>query len=237
MVLTNSISDISGIDFKEGQTLLVDKPFDWTSFDVVNKLRYSISHRFGYKKIKVGHAGTLDPRATGLLILCTGKFTKKIESFQGLPKAYVSKIKFGGTTPSYDAESEPDHLFPTDHITKDNLTMAMKSFIGESQQIPPLYSAVKIKGQPAYKLARRGKDIVLKPRPISIYKFDLLEYNLPEIETYVECSKGTYIRSLAHDLGKSLESGAYLSGLRRTKIGEYDVKDAFPLDSLVDMLK
>ncbi|MEN0050536.1 MAG: tRNA pseudouridine(55) synthase TruB [Bacteroidota bacterium] len=217
--------------------LLVDKPKEWTSFDVVNKLRSTIRKKLGIKKIKVGHAGTLDPMATGLLIICTGKFTKQLSEYQGMPKEYTGTLHLGATTPSYDAETAIDAQFPTDHITYELLEQARQQFLGDIEQKPPIFSAIKVDGQPLYKKARKGESVEIKSRPVKIYDFDLLSKDLPNIDFEVKCSKGTYIRSLAYDFGKAVESGAYLTGLRRTKIGEYDVKDAWSLEELVEKIK
>ncbi len=214
-------------DYLSGAVLLVDKPQGWTSFDVVNKIRWRLRHITGVKKIKVGHAGTLDPMATGLLIICTGKATKSITQFQELPKTYTGTLKLGATTPSYDAETEEDRQYPWEHISEEDLELARQKFIGKIEQIPPMYSAVKVKGQPLYKLARKGKTIERKARQIEIYDFAFRQIRLPYIDFEVQCSKGTYIRSLAHDFGQSLESGACLTALRRTAIGGHSVDDAF----------
>ena len=221
---------------KEGKILFIDKPYHWTSFDVVNKLKALLQHRLGMKKVKVGHAGTLDPLATGLLIVCTGKATKKIEQFQVLDKTYTGTFFVGKSTPSYDLETKPDKDYPADHITKELANEATKLFIGEQQQIPPLYSAKKIAGERAYTFAREGKDVVLAANTIHIKKFEITSFDLPEVGFRVVCSKGTYIRSLARDFGESLKSGAYLSELRRTHIGEHDVDDAKSIQSMVDMI-
>lgn len=214
-------------DYLSGAVLLVDKPQGWTSFDVVNKIRWRLRHITGVKKIKVGHAGTLDPMATGLLIICTGKATKSITQFQDLPKTYTGTLKLGATTPSYDAETEEDRQFPWQHLSHEDLERARQKFTGKIEQIPPMYSAVKVKGQPLYKLARKGKTIERKARQIEIYDFAFRQIQLPYIDFEVQCSKGTYIRSLAHDFGQNLGSGAYLTALRRTAIGEYSVDEAF----------
>jgi len=223
-------------DFQKGAVLLVDKPTGWTSFDVVNKIRYKIKHLLGVKKIKVGHAGTLDPMATGLLILCTGKFTKRITEFQNQPKTYTGTFVLGATTPSFDLETEVDETYPTEHITPELLEQARQQFLGEIEQVPPMFSAIKVDGQPLYKKARKGQTVTVNPRPVHIYEFELTDINLPEVSFKVNCSKGTYIRSLAHDFGKAVRSGAYLKNLRRTKIGEYHVDDAWQLDDLVTAL-
>jgi len=223
-------------DFQKGAVLLVDKPQAWTSFDVVNKVRYKIKHRLGVKKIKVGHAGTLDPMATGLLILCTGKFTKRITEFQNLPKTYTGTLTLGATTPSYDLETEIDETFPTDHITPELIEEARQQFLGEIEQVPPMFSAIKVDGQPLYKKARKGVSVIVQPRPVHMYEFELTDIKLPDITFKVKCSKGTYIRSLAHDFGKAVRSGAYLKSLRRTQIGDHHVKDAWQLEDLVAAL-
>ena len=224
------------MDFQAGEVLFIDKPVDWTSFDVVNKIRFLLKRHLGIKKIKVGHAGTLDPLATGLVIVCTGKFTKRIDEYQGMTKEYIANVRFGATTPTYDLESEPDKTFPFEHITKEKLLAALDKFSGEIDQIPPAYSAIKIKGRKAYELARRGDKIELKARKVTIYEMELLEFNLPDAVVRVRCSKGTYIRSLAHDIGKALDSGAHLTGLRRTKIGDFSVEDAMDVRDLGELL-
>jgi tRNA pseudouridine55 synthase len=220
-------------DFKAGALLLVDKPKTWTSFDVVNKLRFRIKHSISVKKIKVGHSGTLDPMATGLLLICTGKFTKKLAEFQGLSKVYTGTIKLGATTASYDAESKEDEMFPLDDITPEKIEQARQQFLGKIDQIPPMFSAIKVDGQPLYKKARKGETIEIKPRPVEIYKFEITNINMPYLDFKVACSKGTYIRSLAYDLGRALNNGAYLSDLRRTKIGDYSIEKAWDLDELL----
>lgn len=224
-------------EFLAGQVLLIDKPVNWTSFDVVNKIRYSLKKYCGVKKIKVGHAGTLDPLATGLLIVCTGKFTKKIDEFQGMPKAYRAKIKFGEETPSFDAETEVSKSYPTDSITIEEVEECVHSFIGKIEQVPPIYSAIKKEGRKLYELAREGEEVKIKARQVEITKFDLVENNWPEITADIECSKGTYIRSLAHDLGKKLNNGAHLSGLVRTSIGQYQVSDAQSVSEFLEALQ
>lgn len=221
------------MDFLKGAFLLVNKPNGWTSFDVVNKIRYKIKHKLKIKKVKVGHAGTLDPLATGLLIICTGKFTKKLAEFQGLKKEYTGTITLGGTTPSFDKETEVDKVFPTEHITSHKLEEARQQFLGDLEQLPPMFSAIKVDGQPLYKKARRGIMVEVKPRPVHIYDFDFLNVDMPEIDFQVTCSKGTYIRSLAHDFGKAVRSGGYLSQLCRTSIGKYQLKDAWDLEDLM----
>ena len=223
----------SKYDFKEGALLLVDKPKDWTSFDVVNKIRYSLKFKLGVKKIKVGHSGTLDPMATGLLIVCTGKFTKRLEGLQNLAKIYTGTITLGATTPSFDAESEIEATFPTDHISEEMIQSAQKHFLGDLQQVPPIFSAIKVDGQPLYKKARKGIKVEIKPRPVHIYQFDFQRIAIPEIDFVVKCSKGTYIRSLANDFGKALNSGAHLTSLCRNQIGDFSLKDAWKLSDLI----
>lgn len=226
-----------GRSFIEGSCLLVDKPTGWTSFDVVNKIRSSLKFNLGIKKIKVGHAGTLDPLATGLLIICTGKFTKKLADYQGLTKEYVGTFTFGETTPSYDAETEPDASYPTEHITPKMLEKTRKKFLGKLEQLPPMYSAIKVDGQPLYKKARKGEKVEVMPRKVKIFEFELTDVQMPHVKFRVKCSKGTYIRSLAHDFGKALGSGAYLSSLRRTKVGDFKVEDAWDLENLIDRIE
>lgn len=223
--------------FKEGQVLLIDKPLTWTSFQVVNKIRWEIRQRFKIKKIKVGHAGTLDPLATGLLILCTGKFTKKIDQFQAQIKEYTGEITLGATTPSYDLESEIDKEFPTEHITEEAIHNTTKKFIGEIDQKPPIFSALKKDGKRLYELARAGEEVEVKSRKIAISEFEITNIDFPKVEFRVVCSKGTYIRSLAYDFGLALDSGAHLSALRRTKIGDFSVADAHVLDTYIQELQ
>jgi tRNA pseudouridine55 synthase len=228
---------LQNLDFQAGTTLLVDKPQGWTSFDVVNKIRHRLKRITGIKRIKVGHAGTLDPLATGLLIICTGKFTKKLTDFQGLDKEYTGTFRFGGTTPSYDAETEVDQEFPYEHITQEALEAARQQFVGTIQQIPPMFSAIKVDGQPLYKRARKGEKIEIKARTVHLYEFDLTEVSLPEVSFRLRCSKGTYVRSLAHDMGQVLDSGAYLTALRRTQVGPFRIEDAWDLEALIDQLQ
>ncbi len=213
-------------DFLNGQILLIDKPLEWSSFQAVNALKWAIRKKFQLKKIKIGHAGTLDPLATGLLIICTGKFTKKIPELQGQVKEYTGTITLGATRPSYDMETEINETFPTEHITNDAIYAATKQFLGEIDQVPPVFSALKKDGKRLYELAREGKEVEIKSRKIVISEFEITRIELPEVDFRVVCSKGTYIRSLAHDFGKALDSGAYLSALRRTKIGDFNVDNA-----------
>ncbi|EFR54234.1 tRNA pseudouridine synthase B [Bacteroides fragilis 3_1_12] len=208
------------MNFKEGEVLYFNKPLGWTSFKVVGHARYHICRRIKVKKLKVGHAGTLDPLATGVMIVCTGKATKRIEEFQYHTKEYVATIRLGATTPSYDLEHEIDATYPTEHITRELVEETLKTFVGEIQQIPPAFSACKVDGARAYDLARKGQEVELKPKLLVIDEIELLECNLPEIKIRVVCSKGTYIRALARDIGEALQSGAHLTGLIRTRVGE-----------------
>lgn len=218
-------------DFLNGQLLLIDKPLGWSSFQAVNKLKWVIRKKFDLKKIKIGHAGTLDPLATGLLLICTGKFTKTIEGLQGQVKEYTGTISLGATTPSYDLETEIDATFPITHISKGMIEKAADTFTGEIEQIPPIFSALKKDGKRLYEYAREGVSVEIKKRKITISEFEITHIQLPEIQFRVVCSKGTYIRSLAYDFGKALNSGGHLSELRRTKIGDYNVDNALgPLD-------
>ncbi|MEE9362566.1 MAG: tRNA pseudouridine(55) synthase TruB [Cellulophaga sp.] len=213
-------------EFLDGQLLLIDKPLNWTSFQAVNAIKWAIRRKFELKKMKVGHAGTLDPLATGLLLICTGKFTKKITELQGQVKEYTGTITVGGTTPSYDLETEIDQKFPIDHITKELIKETTKQFIGSIEQIPPIFSALKKEGKRLYEYAREGKTVEIKPRTVEVLTFEITQVNLPEISFRIICSKGTYIRSIANDFGKALNSGGHLSSLRRTKIGDYNVNNA-----------
>jgi len=223
-------------DFQNGKVLLIDKQLTWTSFQVVNKIRWLIKQHFGIKKIKVGHAGTLDPLATGLLILCTGKFTKKIETYQAQVKEYTGTITLGGTTASYDLESEIDQTFDYSEITSEAIKDATQQFIGEIQQQPPVFSALKKDGKRLYEYARAGEEVEIPTRTIHISEFEITNIELPNVEFRVVCSKGTYIRSLAHDFGKALNNGAHLSALRRTKIGDFSVADAVGISEFEDDL-
>lgn len=217
--------------YRDGQVLLFDKPLNWTSFDVVKKLKAQFRHHLKLKRFKVGHAGTLDPLATGLLIVCTGKYTKRIQEIQDASKEYIAEVTLGASRPSYDMETEVDQNFETNHITEEKILNVLKEqFTGEIDQFPPMFSALKVGGKKAYDLARAGKEIELKSRRLTIYEIELLECELPVLKLRIHCSKGTYIRSIAHDLGKALDSGAYLSGLRRTKIGDFNVSDAMNPD-------
>lgn len=225
------MNSLSKDDFLEGQLLLIDKPLGWTSFQAVNKLKWAIRKKFHLKKIKIGHAGTLDPLATGLLLICTGKFTKKIIDLQGLVKEYTGTITLGATTPSFDLETDINETYATDHITDQLIHETTSRFIGEIEQVPPVFSALKKDGKRLYEYAREGKKVEIKKRLITISEFEISAINLPEIDFRVVCSKGTYIRSLANDFGKALQSGGHLSALRRTKIGDFNVNKA--LDPIV----
>lgn len=223
-------------EFKEGQVLLIDKPLEWTSFQVVNKLRWKIRKTFDIKKIKVGHAGTLDPLATGLLVLCTGKMTKQIDTFQAQIKEYTGTIVLGSSTPSFDLETEIDQHYPTEHITEALIHETTKQFLGEIEQFPPVFSAIKKDGKRLYEFAREGKEVTIKSRKITIQEFEITKINGLEVEFRVVCSKGTYIRSLANDFGKAMNSGSHLSVLRRTKIGNFDVNNAMSVDDFINAL-
>ena len=223
-------------EFQEGKTLLIDKPYRWTSFDAVNKMRWHLKQTLGVKNIKVGHAGTLDPLATGLLIICTGKHTKLIESYMVGEKTYTGTFLLGKTTPCYDLEKDFDAEFPVDHITPEMLEEVRLSFIGEQQQFPPIFSAKQVDGKRAYDLARAGKEVELKSNSITIHSFQIDASRFPEIDFEVSCTKGTYIRSIAHDFGKKLNSGATLIALRRTKSGDFDVKDAVGVEEWIEKL-
>ncbi len=217
--------------FAEGTVLLFDKPYGWTSFDVVGKVRGLIHHRLGLKKTKVGHAGTLDPLATGLLIVCTGKLTKSIDNYQALEKEYSGTFFLGQTTPSYDLETKPGEVLPTDHLSEELVQQTSRTFVGSFDQMPPQYSARKIEGERAYTFARRGEARDLKPKGVIIREFLITRFQLPEIDFKVKCSKGTYIRALARDLGEALHTGAYLKTLRRESIGNFHVSDAWSISS------
>jgi len=229
--MKKSFSNIS--EFAEGELLLVNKPYKWTSFDVVGKIR----NAFKPLKLKVGHAGTLDPLATGLLIICTGKMTKQIDTFQAEEKEYTGTMVLGATTPTYDLESEPEQQFGTDHLTEEEIKEACKQFTGDIQQYPPAHSAIKIDGERLYEKARRGEEVELRLRSITISKFEITRIELPEVDFRVVCSKGTYIRSLVNDFGKALNNGAYLSRLRRTRSGNFNVSDAWEVMELVNTIR
>ena len=224
-------------NYLAGEVLLIDKPLQWTSFQVVNKLRWEIKQKFNIKKIKVGHAGTLDPLASGLLVLCTGKMTKQIDTFQGQIKEYTGTIVLGSTTPSFDLETEINETFPTQHITEDLIHETTKQFIGDIQQYPPVFSALKKEGKRLYEFARAGENVEIKPRTVSISEFEITNIDGLNVNFRAVCSKGTYIRSLANDFGKALKSGGHLSVLRRTKIGDFNVDNASSIEDFIENLK
>ncbi len=223
--------------FEEGQILLFNKPLYWTSFDLVNKVRIMIRSTFGIKKIKVGHAGTLAPLADGLMIICTGRATKKIDEFRDLDKEYIATFHLGETTPSFDLETETDYQYPTGHITEEVLRTVLDGFLGDQMQLPPMYSAKLIAGKRAYEFARKGIHKELEPVPVIFREIELLSYDLPEIKIRLVCSKGTYIRSFARDLGNALNSGSYLSVLKRTAIGSYHVRDAYEIEKFQEYIE
>ncbi len=223
-------------EFTRGKVLLFDKPYSWSSFRLVKKVRYLIGKNHPAGKIKIGHAGTLDPLATGLMILCTGKATKRISEFQDLEKEYIATLELGKTTPSFDNETAVDVVFYNSHITKELFIQILNQFMGEISQVPPIYSAKNVKGERAYKLARRGRSADLKPVIVFIREIELLEYRFPVVKIRVVCSKGTYIRSLARDIGTALKSGAYLTGLVRTRIGEHRLENAFSVEEFEKMI-
>ena len=217
---------------EQGGFILLNKPYTWTSFQATKKIQYILKRHFGLKKIKIGHAGTLDPLATGLLVLCVGKYTKRIEEFQAQEKEYTGTIHLGATTPSYDLETEIDNTYPVEHINENLIYETAKSFIGEQSQIPPIFSALKINGVRAYTKAREGKEVEIKERTIYIYDFEITDIRFPEVDFRIRCSKGTYIRSIARDFGVKLNSGAYLSALCRTKIGDFKLSEAFSIEQV-----
>jgi tRNA pseudouridine55 synthase len=218
------------MNIREGEVLYFDKPLKWTSFAVVNKIRYHLCRKLGVKKLKVGHAGTLDPLATGVMILCTGKATKRIEELQYHTKEYVATLQLGATTPSFDLEHPIDATYPTSHITRERVEQVLKGFVGSIEQVPPAYSACKIEGERAYNLARNGEEVKLKAKTLVIDEIELLDYQMPYITIRVVCSKGTYIRALARDIGVALESGAHLTALRRTRVGEVSVEQCMQVE-------
>ncbi|WP_352422434.1 tRNA pseudouridine(55) synthase TruB [Proteiniphilum sp.] len=220
------------MDFIEGEILYIDKPLHWTSFRVVGVVRAKLCRRLGIKKLKVGHAGTLDPLATGVMILCTGKKTKLIESLQAGTKEYIAQVRLGATTPSFDLETAVDAEYPTVHISREMVEEVLQRFTGTIEQVPPVFSAVKVDGKRAYELARKNKDIELKPKLLVIDNIELISYNMPDITIRVVCSKGTYIRALARDIGTALHTGAHLTGLRRTKVGDITVDDCLTMDDM-----
>ena len=222
--------------FKEGEVLLFNKPLHWTSFQLVNKVRWLVKRELQVKKIKVGHAGTLDPLANGLMILCTGKKTKEIDQYQAAEKEYIATVKLGATTPSYDGETAENYFYGTQHITQDLVQEAILSFLGDIQQYPPIFSAIKVGGKKMYESARKGHEVAIKPRSVQIKELEILDFNMPYVKFRVVCSKGTYIRSLAYDIGKVLNSGAWLSKLQRTKIGEYSLENALDIQAFEEMM-
>ena len=223
-------------DFIRGETLVLNKPIDWTSFDLVNKVRIMLCRLMKIKKLKLGHAGTLDPKATGVVVLCSGKSTKQIDEIQADEKEYIALLKIGATTPSFDLETEEDAQFDTSQVTKELVEQILLQFVGSIEQVPPAYSAIKVDGKRAYKFARKGQEVELKSKILDIKEIELLRFEMPEIELRIVCSKGTYIRALARDIGLALGSGAYLIGLRRTRIGEYTIDQSFDLTELSEML-
>ena len=227
---------LKGVDFPEGYVALIDKPYEWTSADVVRKIKFQL-RKCGYPKIKIGHAGTLDPLATGVLLVCIGRATKRVEALQAEEKEYVAELQLGATTPSGDMEHDIDATYPTEHITRTMVEEVLRSLCGERDQLPPLYSAKKVQGVRAYEFARAGEEIELKRARINIYDMELMEYDLPRIKIRVRCSKGTYIRSLAFEIGEALQSGAYLSSLRRTRSGGFRVEEGHTLDTFMEKLR
>jgi len=223
--------------FQEGEVLLFNKPLHWTSFQLVNKVRWLIKRDLKVKKIKVGHAGTLDPLANGLMILCTGKKTKEINQYQAAEKEYIATIKLGATTPSYDGETVENYFYGTQHINEDLIKKTILTFLGDIEQYPPIFSAIKVGGKKLYESARKGKDVEIKARNINIKELEILSIQMPCVKLRVACSKGTYIRSLAYDIGKALNSGAWLSKLQRTKIGEYSLETSIDIQDFEDMMK
>jgi tRNA pseudouridine55 synthase len=221
------------MDFISGEILCIDKPLGWTSFDAVKRLRGAIQRRLHVKKFKVGHAGTLDPLATGVLIVCTGRATRRIAGLQEGMKEYVAEIELGATTPSYDLETEVDNRYPWEHITREKVEAVLPNFTGKVMQVPPVFSAVKVDGKRAYNLARKGKEVELKAKPLEIRELELLSFDAPRVTLRVLCSKGTYIRALARDLGEALDSGAHLTGLRRTRVGDVYIDDCLSLDEAI----
>ena len=233
MIETQSLRDV---DFKEGYIAIIDKPLEWTSTDVVRKIKYALQHRLGYKKIKIGHAGTLDPLATGVLIVCIGKATKMVNELQAEEKEYIADIELGATTPSYDLEHPIDKRYPTDHITREMIEQALRDLTGERLQAPPIYSAKKVEGVRAYEFARAGEEVELKKALINIYEIEILSLEMPRLQIRVRCSKGTYIRSLANEIGLALNNGAHLTGLRRTRSGGFTAENGWKLENFMEKL-
>lgn len=227
---------LRGVEFPEGYVAVIDKPYKWTSADVVRKIKFQL-RKCGHPKIKIGHAGTLDPLATGILLVCIGRATKQVEALQAEEKEYVAELMLGATTPSGDMEHEVDATYPTEHITREMVEEVLRSLTGEREQLPPLYSAKKVQGVRAYEFARAGEEVELKRALINIYELELVEYDMPRIKVRVRCSKGTYIRSLAFEIGEALNSGAYLTSLRRTRSGGYTTDKAHTLDDFMEKLR
>ena len=227
----------STAEYLDGKVLFIDKPLNWTSFDVVNKIRKSLRQNLGIQKIKVGHAGTLDPLATGLMIICTGRATKQIVQYQDLDKAYDARIRLGSTTPSFDLETLVDKTYPWEHITREMVEDVLAGLSGEQDQVPPAYSAKSIGGKRAYEMARKGKEVELRKQHVTISRMEIISFDPPDLSIHVECSKGTYIRSLARDLGRGLGSGGHLTALRRTRVGPYPLSKAVPLEIFLKNLE
>lgn len=225
------------MDFVAGEVLVIDKPYRWTSFDAVKRIRGAIQRKLGLKKFKVGHAGTLDPLATGVLLVCTGAATKRIDALQAGEKEYVATLRLGATTPSFDLETEIDREFPIDHITPETVEKALEGFRGKIMQVPPVFSAVKVDGKRAYKFARKGTEVELKAKPLEISELELLDFSGSSLTIRVVCSKGTYIRALARDIGEALASGAHLIELRRTRVGNHSVNDALSIDQAINLIE
>ena len=227
---------LRGVDFREGYIAVIDKPLEWTSTDVVRKIKYVLINRLGYKKIKIGHAGTLDPLATGVLLICIGKATKMVNALQSEEKEYVAELELGATTPSHDMEHPIDQRYPTEHITREMIDEALLSLTGERLQAPPIYSAKKVEGVRAYEFARAGEEVELKKALINIYEIEVLDFMMPYLKLRVRCSKGTYIRSLAYEVGQALQSGAYLRSLRRTRSGGFTAENGYKLENFLEKL-
>lgn len=225
------------MDYISGEILVIDKPYRWTSFDAVKRLRGAVQRRLNAKRFKVGHAGTLDPLATGVLLVCTGRATKRIAELQEGMKEYVAEITFGATTPSYDLEKEIDATYPWEHITPELIAETLPKFRGHVMQVPPVFSAVKVDGKRAYNYARKGKEVEIKAKPLEIKELEVLNWEAPKLTLRVLCSKGTYIRALARDLGEAMNSGAHLTALRRTRVGDYTIDDAMSLDKALELIK
>lgn len=234
--MTREPLDLRGINFEDGYIAVLDKPLRWTSTDVVRKVKFAL-RKLGYRRIKVGHAGTLDPLASGILLVCIGRATKLVDALQAEEKEYVADVMLGATTPSYDLEHEIDQTFPYEHITREAVEEALASLTGERLQTPPVYSAKKIEGTRAYELARAGEEVAVRQALITIYEMEIVEYDLPRVRIRVRCSKGTYIRSLAHEIGQALRSGAHLSSLRRTRSGGFTLEKAYELDDFLENLQ